>query len=226
MQSRQFLLLVVALTTILGAHPTLRPQTRPLSEPAVQLCTQYSGSGDLVQASVTSHSFSISIVRLNGQRVDLARELEGSVPISNPVGDVPVPVPPSSFPVPCQVAVSQSSKTGALAIPIEGGILVELLDLEVRKITHTVHVLAAFPIRSNVQPIGFINDSETLGVSQMHYRPTGEPEIATQLVSEDGSLTSIAHTVTGHAVGRGFAFHIRFPRCPRLVSLSSLFREN
>jgi hypothetical protein len=74
---------------------------------------------------------------------------------------------------------------------------VELLDLTVGKITHIVRIPTAFRIQSPLHPIGFIRDSEILALSQAHYLPNGEPEISTQLINADGSITPVAHNVTG-----------------------------
>lgn len=168
-------------------------------QPIIQLCTEYSGSGDLLKTSVSAHTFSTSIVRPDGQVIELAGELGDSTPASNHWGDLPnLSLPPNSTPISCQLAVSKSSKIAALAIPIQGGgTLVELLDLTIGKFTHIVRIPAAFPIQFPLHPIGFIKDSDTLAISQAHYLPNGEPEISTQLINADGSITPVAHNVTG-----------------------------
>jgi hypothetical protein len=153
----------------------------------LELCTEYSASGDLLKASVSAHSFSISIARPAGQIVELTENISDFVPISTPASSI----------VPCQFAVSASSDRAALAIPTANGIFLQLFDLTTGKLTHNVRVPKRFPIQFPFHPIGFINDSSQLGVSQVHYLSTGEPEIATQLVSADGSITSVLHSARG-----------------------------
>jgi len=68
----------------------------------------------------------------------------------------------------------------------------------------------SFPMIS-LHAIGFINDSDRLAVSQAHYLPTGEPEVATQFISADGSITSSSHNAKGpdaaYVSSSSFDFH-------------------
>jgi hypothetical protein len=104
---------------------------------------------------------------------------------------------PASSVLPCQLAVSASSDQAALAIPAANGIFLQLFDLATGKLTHNVRVPNRFPIQFAIHAIGFINNSSRLGVSQVHYRPTGEPEIVTQLIGADGSITAVPHSTIG-----------------------------
>jgi hypothetical protein len=197
-QKRGRLFFIPVLVTALVACVPASAKRVSGDQPILQLCAEYSGSGDLLKASVAAHSFSTSIVRPDGRVIELAGELGDSTPASTLWGDLSsLSLPPSSSPISCQLAVSKSSKIAALAVRIQGGTLVELLDLTIGKITHIVRIPTAFPIQSPLQPIGFIEDSETLALSQAHYLPNGEPEISTHLISADGSVTPAAHNVTG-----------------------------
>jgi hypothetical protein len=179
--------LLLALATLFSSHPLLRAQERRGGEPVLQMCSEYSRAGDLLKASVSAHSFVLSIARQTGQVADLAGRIPEVVTISQLASSI----------VPCQLVVSATSDRAALAIPTANGIILELIDLTAGKLTHMVRVPNKFPIQFSLHPVGFVDESSQLAVSQAHYLPTGEPEVATVLVSSDGSITSVPHNVLG-----------------------------
>ena len=146
----------------------------------LQRCVEYSSAGDLLEATVTEQSFSISIVRPSGQTVELTGK--APVAITRPQGQ--------SFIVPCQLAVSTSASQAALAIATDDGLSLQLIDLKRGTLTQSVLVAKEFPIQFSIHPVGYSGDTDQLEVSQAHYLPTGEPEIATKLVSPDGKVTA------------------------------------
>lgn len=186
-------LLVVAFLAIFAKCVPLEAQQLP-PDPAIQLCSEFSGSGNLLVSSISAHHLKVTIRRPDGQTVELTKELGNSVPVSNPWGGTPKA---SSPPIACQLATSQSSKNAAIAVLVKDGTLVALLDPTASKVTHVLQVPAAFPIQFDLRPIGYINDSETLVLSQAHYLPTGEPEIKTLLINPDGTINPVAHSVLG-----------------------------
>jgi hypothetical protein len=175
---------------------------------------EYSRAGDLLKASVSAHSFVLSIARQTGQVADLDEHIPEVVTISQPGSSI----------VPCQLVVSATSDRAALAIPTANGIILELIDLTTGKLSQMVRVPNKFPIQFSLHPVGFVDESSQLAVSQAHYLPTGEPEVATALVSSDGSITSVPHNVLGAQYTEGFVVVVRFPWWPRLVSLPRLLR--
>lgn len=187
MIERKGLYLLVSLLILLASHDLFQAQDLARTEPTIQLCGEYSSSGDLLKASVSLHSVNISIARRTGQVINLIDRFPDVASISKS---------PTSI-IPCQIAVSSSSDRAALAIPTASDIVLELIDLTAGKLTHRVHVQQRFPIQFSLHPIGFIQDSGQLAVSQAHYLPTAEPEIATELVNPDGSITSVLRNVTG-----------------------------
>lgn len=185
--------LIAAFLASFGICAPLQAQEER-SEPVIQLCTEFSGSGNLLQASVSAHRLNIRIGRPDGRTVELAKDLGDSVPVSNERGGAPIPGSP---PIRCQLAASPSSKSAALAMLVKDGTLIALLDLTASKITHLIGVPAAFPIQFDLHPIGYVKDSETLALSQAHYLPTGEPEIKTLLINVDGRISPVPHSVLG-----------------------------
>lgn len=162
--------------TVFSTH-TLRAQP---NGGELQRCVNYSSAGDLLKATVSEQSFSISIERPNGQTV----ELTGKAPVA-----ITRPQVRSSI-VPCQLAVSTSASQAALAITTDGGLSLQLIDLTHGTLTQSVLVAKEFPIQFSIHPVGYSGDTDQLEVSQAHYMPTGEPEIATKLVSPDGTITA------------------------------------
>ena len=223
--------LLLALATFFSSPALLRAQEIPRDEPVLQLCADYSTSGDLLKASVAAHSFSISIARPTGKVVELTESIPDFVPISTPAPSI----------VPCQLAVSASSDRAALAISTASGIFLQLFDPANGNLTHSVRVPPRFPIQFPIHPIGFVSGSDQLGVSQVHYLSTGEPEIATQFVSSDGSITSVPHIAIGpqyaEVSASSFDFHrgrvwflcpvysARIDRQPRCTLTSASLRE-
>ena len=179
--------LLLALATLFSSHPLLRAQERRGGEPVLQMCSEYSRAGDLLKASISAHSFVLSIARQGGRVADLAEHIPEVVTISQPASSI----------VPCQLVVSATSDRAALAIPTGNGIILELIDLTTGQLTHMVRVLNKFPIQFSLHPVGYVDGSSQLAVSQAHYLPTGEPEVATVLVNSDGSITSVPHNVLG-----------------------------
>jgi hypothetical protein len=200
-------------------------------EPVIQLCSNYSEAGDLLKASVSAHAFSISIARPSGQMV----ELNGSIP------DIASTSAPAGQIVPCQIAISGSLNRAALAIQTASGFFLQLFDLSTGQLAQTARVPPKFPIQFSLHPIGFINDSGQLAVSQAHYLPSGEPEVSTQLVDADGSITPAAASVLGpkyaEVLGSSFdfrggrvwflcpAYSARIDRQPRCTLTSASLRE-
>ena len=152
----------------------------------LQRCVEYSSAGDLLEATVSEQAFSISIARPSGQIV----ELTGKAPtaITRPQGRSSI--------VPCQLSVSTSASQAALAIATDDGLSLQLIDLTRGTLTQSVLVAKKFPIQFSIHPVGYSGNSDQLEVSQAHYLPTGEPEIATKLVSPDGMVTA-AHKAFG-----------------------------
>lgn len=175
--------------------PGLHGQGADSSNRVLQLCGDYSDSGDLLEASVFSHSLNISIIRPSGEIVRITDRIPDDTSI--PVPPTWSKAPPSSSIAPCEFVVSGLSDHGAVAVSTTSGILIELIDLSTGKLTHTVRVTQRFPIQFALHPIGFFENTVQLAVSQAHYLPTGEPEISTQLVSPDGSVTSLSRSVIG-----------------------------
>lgn len=186
-------LLIAAILASFGICAPLQAQ-EPRPEPVIQLCSEFSGSGNLLQASVSAHNLNIAVRHPDGHTVELTKELGDSVPVSNGWRGTPKPGSPL---IRCQLAVSPSSKNGAVAILVKDGTVVALLDLTASKITYRLRVPDAFPIQFDVHPIGYIQGSETLALSQAHYRATGEPEIKTVLIDVDGKISPVAHSVLG-----------------------------
>jgi hypothetical protein len=85
--------------------------------------------------------------------------------------------------VPCQLAVSTSASQAALAIATDNGLSLQLIDLGRGVLTQSGLVPKEFQIQFSIHPVGYSGDTDQLEVSQAHYLPTGEPEIATKLVS-------------------------------------------
>lgn len=200
-------------------------------EPVIQLCGNYSDAGDLLKASVSAHAFTISIARPSGQIV----ELNGTI------SDVASTSAPARQTVPCQIAISGSLNRAALAIQTASGVFLQLFDLSTGQLAQTVRVPQKFPIQFSLHPIGFINDSGPLAVSQAHYLPSGEPEVSTELVDADGSITPAAASVLGpkytEVSGSSFDFRggrvwflcppysARIDRQPRCTLTSASLRE-
>ncbi len=185
-------------------------QTAPLEEPVLQLCSEYSNAGDQVKASVSAHGLSISIARSSGQTL----ELHGTV------SDVASTSLPTKLATPCHIAISTSSDRAALSIMTAKGVVIQFFSLSKGELGPTVNVPPKFPIQFSLHPVGFINRSDQLEVSQAHYLPTGEPEVSTQLVEVDGTIIPDAHSVLGpkYAEVTGSSFDFRAGRvwflCP------------
>jgi hypothetical protein len=179
--------LVLALATLYILSGRMAAEGALRGEPVIELCTDYSDAGDLLRASVSAHAFVVSIDRPSGQMV----ELNGSIP---EIATTPAPV---RLVVPCQITISPSSDRAALAIPTSSGLFLQLFDLSKGQLGRTVQVPPKFPIQFSLHPVGFLNGSEELAVSQAHYLPTGEPEVSTQLIGADGAMIPDAHSVTG-----------------------------
>jgi hypothetical protein len=202
-----------------------------LREPIIQLCTDYSNAGALLKASVYAHAFSISIASLSGQIVELSGNLPDPASTSAPARLV----------LPCQFAISESSDRATLAIPTAKGLFLQLIDLAKGQLAQPVEVPPRFPIQFSLHPMGYIGKSGTLAVSQAHYQPTGEPEVSTQFVSADGSITAAAPSVFGpkyaEVTGSSFdfrggrvwflcpAYSARVDRQPRCTLTSAPLRE-
>jgi hypothetical protein len=224
-------LFLLGLATFFSSAAFLHAQGVPRDESVLQLCADYSVSGDLLKAAVTAHSFSISITRPTGKVVELTEGIPNFVHDSTPAPSI----------VPCQLAFSASSGRAALAISTASGIFLQLFDPANGKLTHSVGVPPRFPIQFPIHPIGFVSGSDELAVSQVHYLSTGEPEIATQFVSADGSITSVPHIATGPRASEvsssSFDFHrgrvwflcpgysARIDRQPRCTLTSAPLRE-
>jgi hypothetical protein len=146
----------------------------------LQHCVKYSSAGDLLKATVSDRSFGISIVRPDGHIV----ELTGRAPAAIARSQI------RSLIVPCQLAVSTSASQAALAIATDNGLSLQLIDLARGVLTQSVLVPKEFQIQFSIHPVGYSGDTDQLEVSQAHYLPTGEPEIATKLVSPDGTVTA------------------------------------
>ena len=181
------LYLLLALATLCIPSGRMHAQGTLRGERVIQLCTNYSDAGDLLKASVSVHAFSISIARPSGQIV----ELNGSIP------DIASTSAPARLIIPCEIAISGSLNRAALAIPTASGVFLQLFDLSTGQLAQIIRVPPKFPIQFSLHPVGFINDSVQLAVSQAHYLPSGEPEVSTQLVDGDGSITPTARSVLG-----------------------------
>lgn len=166
--------------------PLTEAQQLRQRDPIVQQCAEYSAAGDLLKASISSHSLSVSVDRPSGQVLELTQSLPEVVTAPNRHSIVP-----------CELAVSAASDRAAVAITTKGSILLVLIDLTTGRLTHTAQLPNEFPIQFSLHPIGFINDSTQLAIAQAHYLPTGEPEIATHLVNSDGSIITVLHNVLG-----------------------------
>jgi hypothetical protein len=177
--------LIVTLAVVFSSLPLMNAQLRE-GEPVLQQCAEYSAAGDLLKASISSHSLSVSVARPSGQVLELTQNLPEVVTAATRARIVP-----------CELAVSSASDHAAVAIQTRSGILVVLIDLTTGTLTHTVQLPNEFPIQFSLHPIGFINDSSQLAIAQAHYLPTGEPEIATHLVNSDGSIITVPHNVLG-----------------------------
>ena len=229
--TKRKLYLLLALAPLCISRGRMNAQGALRGEPVIQLCTNYSDAGDLLKASVSAHAFSISITRPSGQIV----ELNGSVP------DMASASAPVHLIVPCQIAISASLNRAALAIPTASGVFLQLFDLSTGQLAQTARVPPKFPIQFSLHPLGFINDSGQLAVSQAHYLPSGEPEVSTQLVGADGSITPAARSVLGpkytEVLGSSFDFRAgrvwflcpvysaRIDRQPRCTLTSASLRE-
>ncbi len=179
----------MALGTIL-CRPLVQAQEPQHSQQVLQLCAEYSDLGDLLTASVFDRSFSISIARPTGQVVSLT----GNIP------EAVTPSVPATWIAACQLAVSPASDYAALAMLNAGGFVIELIDLATGKLAHEVLVPNKFstrPVQLRQCRVGFINHTDQLAVAQLHYLPTGEPEIATVLVNDDGSIVPLPSNVIG-----------------------------
>jgi hypothetical protein len=170
----------LAFSIALNAERAVRAQVNAPTPQILQHCIEYSSAGDLVKATVSEQSFSISIVRPSGQTA----ELMGKAPVAITRPQV------RSFIVPCQLAISTSAGQAALAITTDSGLSLQLIDLTRGTLTQSVLVPKEFPIQFSIHPVGYSGDTDQLEVSQAHYLPTGEPEIATKLVSPDGTVTA------------------------------------
>jgi hypothetical protein len=164
----------------MNAERAMHAQANALTPQILQRCIEYSSAGDLLKATVSEQSFSISIERPSGQTA----ELTGKAPVA-----ITRPLV-RSFIVPCQLAISTSASQAALAITTDGGLSLQLIDLTHGTLTQSVLVAKEFPIQFSIHPVGYSGDTDQLEVSQAHYMPTGEPEIATKLVSPDGTVTA------------------------------------
>jgi hypothetical protein len=164
----------------LNAEHAVHAQANAPTPLILQHCIEYSSVGDLLKATVSEQSFSISIVRWSGQTA----ELTGKAPVAITRPQV------RSFIMPCQLAVSNSASQAALAIVTDNGISLQLIDLARGVLTQSVLVPKEFQIQFSIHPVGYSGDTDQLEVSQAHYLPTGEPEIATKLVSPDGTVTA------------------------------------
>ncbi len=170
----------------LNGERAVHAQVNAPTPQILERCIEYSSAGDLLKAIVSEQSFSISIMRPNAQSV----ELTGKTPAAIVRPQV------QSLIVPCQLAVSTSASQAALAIATDNGLSLQLIDLTRGALTQSVLVANEFPIQFSIHPVGYSGDTDQLEVSQAHYLPTGEPEIATKLVSSDGTVTA-AHKAFG-----------------------------
>lgn len=172
--------MVLAFSIALNAERAVRAQVNAPTPQILQHCIEYSSAGDLLKATVSEQSFSISIARPSGQ----AAELTGKAPVAITRPQV------RSFIVPCQLAVSSSASQAALAIATDNGLSLQLIDLTRGVLTQSVLVPKEFQIQFSTHPVGYSGDTDQLEVSQAHYLPTGEPEIATKIVSPNGTVTA------------------------------------
>lgn len=176
-------LLIFGLLGCIGFGRDLRAQSNAHE---LQRCVEYSSAGDLLEATVSEQAFSISIVRPSGQTL----ELTGKAPAAVARPQI------RSLIMSCQLAVSTSASQAALAIVTDNGLSLQLIDLTRGDLTKSVLVPNEFPIQFSIHPVGYSGNSDQLEISQAHYLPAGEPEIATKLVSPDGMVTA-AHTAFG-----------------------------
>ncbi len=174
------------LGVVLNAELVVHAQVSVPTTQTLQRCVEYSSIGDLLKATVSEQSFGLSIVRPSGQTV----ELTGKTPAAITRPQI------RSLIVSCQLAVSTSATQAALAIATDNGLSLQLIDLTRGALTQSVLVPKEFPIQFSIHPVGYSGDTDQLEVSQAHYLPTGEPEIATKLVSPDGTVTA-AHKAFG-----------------------------
>jgi hypothetical protein len=173
------------LITLAATCARMHAQEGVRSEPVIQLCSEYSDAGDLITASVSAHKFSISISRPSRDIVELNGSIQDVTSVSKPTRLI----------VPCQIAISTSSDRAALAIQTGSGVFLQLFDLSTGELAQIVRLPQKFPIEFSWHRVGFINGQ--LAVSHIHYLPTGEPEVSTQLVGADGSITLAAQSVLG-----------------------------
>lgn len=165
---------------VLNPERAVHAQASVPTTQILQRCIESSSAGDLLEATVSDQSFSVSIVRPSGQTVELTAKTPAA--ITRPQI--------RSLIVPCQIAVSTSASQAALAIATESGLSLQLIDLTRGTLTQSILVPKEFPIQFSIHPVGYSGDTNQLEVSQAHYLPTGEPEIATKLVSPDGTVTA------------------------------------
>lgn len=180
MRQRAAAYVVLAFGIALNAKRAVHAQVTAPEAQILQRCIEYSSAGDLLKATVSEQSFSISIIRPSGQTA----EITGKAPVAITRPQV------WSFIVPCQLAVSTSANQAALAITTDSGLSLQLIDLTLGTLTQSVLVPKEFPIQFSIHPVGYSGNTDQLEVSQAHYLPTGEPEIATKLVSPDGTITA------------------------------------
>jgi hypothetical protein len=179
--------LFLALAILFCSRPPIQAQKLQHNEPVLQLCAEYSSAGDLLTASVFAHSFSVTVAHPTGQVVELTEKLPEVVTNPNPFVST----------VPCQLAVAAKSDRVALGIPTGGGVVLELIDVNTGRLTHTVRVPNKFQIQFPMHPMGFIGLTDSIAISHVHYRPTSELEVATELINRDGLITPVPNSVLG-----------------------------
>ena len=177
----------IALYASIGLAPA---QNTPIKKAAMEVCADYSGVGDLVQATVFSDGYQVVITRRSGQTMELSERQSASA--TRAVSK-------------CHHAISANSEKAAIAFATASGIFVRLIDLPRGEFAQSVEVPHVFPIQFDIYGLGFIGHTSRLAISQAHYQPTGEPEIITQQVNSSGSLEQDRHRATGYAYSEIYA---------------------
>lgn len=165
-------------------------QSIPIEKSAMEVCTDYSDVGDLVQATISNDSYHVVITRHSGQTVELSEQHPASA--TRAVSR-------------CHLAISANSEKAALAFATASGVFVRLIDLSRGELAQSVEVPHVFPIQFDIYGLGFIGRSSQLAISQAHYQPTGEPEVITQRISGSGTLEPERHRATGYAYSEIYA---------------------
>jgi hypothetical protein len=177
----------IAIYASIGLAPA---QSTPIEKSAMEFCADYSGVGDLVQATISREGYHVVITRHSGQTVELGERH---------------PTSATRVVAKCHLAISVDSEKAAVAFSTASGIFVRLIDLPRGEFAQSVDVPHVFPIQFEIYGVGFIGHTNQLAISQAHYQPTGEPEIITQRINGSVILDYEKHRATGYPYSEIYA---------------------